>query len=98
TFEGLTKVAMGNMRERVTIDGSTTVAPTGGGAGTTTPGGIFTQPTNIGTTEHNHFAFIPEINANLIYNVNSSWRLVGGYTFIYWSRAVLAGNQIDTNV
>ncbi|HEY2410823.1 MAG TPA: BBP7 family outer membrane beta-barrel protein [Pirellulaceae bacterium] len=92
TLEGLFKVAAGNQRERVTISGNNTVS------GLSTPGGIFTQPTNIGSVQQNHFVFIPELNTNLVYNVNQSWRLTCGYTFIYWSRALLAGNQIDTNV
>jgi hypothetical protein len=92
TLEGLFKIAAGNQRERVTISGNNTVG------GLTTNGGIFTQPTNIGSVQANHFVFIPEINTNLVVNVNQNWRFICGYTFIYWSRAVLAGNQIDTNV
>jgi hypothetical protein len=92
TLEGLFKLAAGNQRERVTISGNSTVS------GLTTPGGIYTQLTNIGSVQQNHFVFIPEINTNLVYSVNQNWRLICGYTFIYWSRAALAGNQIDTNV
>ena len=62
------------------------------------PGGIFAQPTNIGTQTHNHFCYSPEINANLLYNINSNWRAMVGYSFIYWNQVVLAGNQIDRNV
>ena len=80
------------------VNGSTTIAPTGGGAGTVTPGGLFAQPTNIGTITHNHFCYVPELNANLLYNINSNWRAMVGYTFIYWNQVVLAGNQIDRNV
>jgi hypothetical protein len=94
TLEGLFKLAAGNQRERVTVAGNSTIngAPSG-------TGGIFAQTnSNIGTLEHNQFVFIPEINTNLVYSVNQNWRLMCGYTFIYWSRAVLAGNQIDTSV
>jgi hypothetical protein len=93
TLEGLFKVGMGNMRQRVVIDGSTTLNGT-----STTPGGIFAQPTNIGSFERNRFAFSPELNLNVVYNVNESWRLLGGYSFVYWNDVVLAGNQIDRNV
>jgi hypothetical protein len=93
TLEGLFKIGMGNMRQRVIIDGSTTVNGTG-----VSSGGIFAQPTNIGSFERNRFAFSPELNLNVVYNVNDSWSLVGGYSFIYWSDVVLAGNQIDRNV
>jgi hypothetical protein len=98
TLEGLFKVGLGNMNQQVLVNGSTTVTPTGGGAGTTTPGGIFAQPSNIGTQTHNHFCYSPELNANLLYNINSNWRAMVGYSFIYWNQVVLAGNQIDRNV
>jgi hypothetical protein len=34
----------------------------------------------------------------LLYDVNDNWRLIGGYSFLYWNNVVLAGNQIDTSV
>lgn len=92
TLEGLFKFAAGDMRERVTVAGSNTAA------GVTTPGGFFAQGTNSGTQQHHHFTTLTEINTNLVYNVNSNWRLVGGYSFIYWGRVLLAGNQIDRQV
>jgi hypothetical protein len=93
TLEVLGKIALGNMRQQVTIDGST-VATNGGGS-TVSAGGLFAEPTNMGTYERNRIAFSPELNVNLIYNINPNWRLIGGYSFIYWSNVVLAGNQID---
>jgi hypothetical protein len=33
-----------------------------------------------------------------VYDVNPCWQLMAGYSFIYWSNVVLAGNQIDTTV
>ena len=98
TLEGLFKVGLGNMKQTSIVNGSSTITPTGGGVGTVTPGGLFTQPTNIGTITHNHFCYVPELNANLLYNINSNWRAMVGYTFIYWNQVVLAGNQIDRNV
>ena len=97
TLEGLFKMALGNMRQSVIVNGNTTVTPAGS-VPTTSAGGLLAQPTNIGTQQDNRFAFSPEVNLNLIYNVNQNWRLVGGYSFIYWNNVVLAGNQIDTNV
>jgi hypothetical protein len=94
TLEGLFKLGLGNMRQTVTVAGRTEVD------GTAQPGvgGIFAQPTNIGTEVHNHFNIVPEVNANLLYNVNSNWRAMVGYSFIYWNNVVLAGNQIDRNL
>jgi hypothetical protein len=94
TIEALAKIAIGNMRQQVTIDGNTTVT-TPGGAPSTSTGGLLALPTNIGSEERNRFAFVPEINVNLLYDVSDNWRLIGGYSFIYWNNVVLAGNQID---
>lgn len=94
TLEVLGKIALGNMRQQVVIDGSTTSIAAGGNAFTSL-GGLFAEPTNIGTYERNRIAFSPELNVNLIYNLSPNWRLIGGYSFIYWSNVVLAGNQID---
>jgi putative beta barrel porin BBP7 len=97
TLEGLFKVGLGNMHQTVIVNGSTTTTPPGGPA-STLPGGILAQPSNIGTQTHNHFCYVPELNANLLYNINSNWRAMVGYSFIYWDQVVLAGNQIDRNV
>jgi Putative beta barrel porin-7 (BBP7) len=98
TLEGLFKVGLGNMNQTVIVNGTTTITPTGGGVSSITPGGIFAQPSNIGTQTHNHFCYSPEINTNLLYNINANWRAMVGYSFIYWNQVVLAGNQIDRNV
>jgi hypothetical protein len=97
TLEALAKIAVGNMRQRVTIDGNSTVAVAGGGT-TTSTGGLYALPTHIGTQERNRVAFVPELNVNVLYDLSDNWRLIGGYSFIYWSNVVLAGNQIDTNL
>lgn len=97
TLEGLFKLGLGNMRQTTIVNGSTTITPPGG-ATATSAGGLLAQPTNIGTQQANRFAYSPELNLNLVYNVNSNWRLVGGYSFIYWSSVVMAGNQIDTSI
>jgi len=92
TLEALAKMGLGNMHQSVIIAGNTTVN------GSQSVGGLLAQATNIGTFERNRIAFVPELNVNLLYDVTPSWRLIGGYSFIYWSNVVLAGNQIDTTV
>jgi len=94
SVELLGKIALGDMRQAVAINGSSTVT-TAGGAPVTGSGGIFALPTNIGSDERHRMAFVPEVNLNLIYNINPCWRVMGGYSFVYWSNVVLAGNQID---
>jgi hypothetical protein len=96
TLEGLAKLGVGNNHQSVIINGNTTI-DTGAGPATGNSG-LLAQGSNSGTFTRNRFIFVPEINVNLVYNLNQSWRLIGGYSFIYYSSVVLAGNQIDTNV
>jgi hypothetical protein len=91
-IEALAKIALGGVRQAVIINGRTTVG------GTTSTGGFLAQASNIGSFERNRFAVSPELNVNLIYDLNESWRLLGGYSFIYWNNIVLAGNQLDTSL
>jgi len=97
TLEALGKIGLGNMHQAVIVNGSNTITAPGGGPVTNT-GGLFATGTNSGSFSRDRLAFVPEINVNLLYNINQSWRLIGGYSFIYWSNVVLAGNQIDTNI
>ena len=94
TLEVLAKIAVGNMRQRVIVDGSNTTTTPGGGTSVTS-GGLLALPTNIGERERNRAAISPELNVNAIYEIDDAWRVFGGYSFIYWSSVVLAGNQID---
>jgi hypothetical protein len=96
TISMLGKVALGNMNQRVDIDGDFSVV--GGGAPATGAGGLFTQPTNIGVYERDVVAYSPEANFKISYALNDCWDLSVGYTFIYWTRVAMAGDQIDTNV
>src|SRR5262249_26895412 len=50
------KLALGTNHERVSINGTTTIAADGLPNPLTFPGGIFAQPSNIGTTTRNQFA------------------------------------------
>ncbi len=97
SVELLGKIAIGDMRQAVIINGSTTTTQPGGPAVAST-GGLLALPTNSGEFERHRVAFVPEVNLNLIYNINPCWRVMGGYSFVYWSNVVLAGNQIDTAI
>lgn len=97
SVELLGKVALGAMRERVLIDGRSIVTEPNLPPATAV-GGLLAQGTNIGVYERQRLAFIPEVGANLAYDVNPCWRINIGYSFLYWSNVVLAGNQIDRAV
>lgn len=92
----LAKFSIGQMSETVRIRGSNTV-DTGGGP-VTTPGGLLAQPTNIGDYHRNETAFVPEFALNLNRRLTDHLDLSFGYTIIYFSSVVLAGDQIDVGV
>ena len=93
----LTKVAFGNMRQAYTISGSTvTTVPPGPAAGINT--GLLTLPTNIGFASNNTMAIVPELNVSVKYNLKKNVQLTAGYSLIYWSKIILAGDIIDTTI
>jgi hypothetical protein len=96
TLDLLSKVALGNTRSVINIDGSTII--TQNAQSQAYNGGLLAQRTNIGTYEADEFAVVPELGVNLGYQVNGCWRVTAGYTFIYWSRVARAGDQIDRDV
>ena len=95
-FECLSRIAMGNNTEMVTINGST--ATTQNGVTTTDVGGLLAQRSNIGHYRRDEFAVVPQIGLNLLYQLTPGLRATLGYTFVYWSRVARAGDQIDTDV
>jgi hypothetical protein len=97
TAELLGKIAIGSNRQTVRINGSTVITGSDGDDGTY-EGGLLALPTNIGTYNRNKFAVIPQLNANLGYNITPRLRAIVGYTLIYWSSVVRAGDQISLDV
>lgn len=97
SIEMLSKIALGNTRSRVNIDGSTTITATGGPAQQFV-GGILAQRTNIGEYQADEFAVVPELGLTVGYQLNPCWKLTAGYTWLYWSRVARAGDQIDRNL
>jgi hypothetical protein len=95
-MEFLAKLALGNTRSRVRIDGSSSVTDSGGGKITYQHDGLLALPTNIGVYEQNAFSVIPELGATVGYNITCRLKATVGYTLLYWSRVVRPGDQIDT--
>ena len=97
TLTGLAKISFGNMRQTVSINGSTVITePLNPSA--TSQGGLLALPTNIGEYARNEEAFIPEVAITLSRQVTDHLSLSVGYSFIYWSNIVLAGDQIDRTI
>lgn len=93
----LAKISVGRLFEEVRINGEN-VTNVGGGAPAIAAGGIFAQPTNIGTYFRHDTIYVPEIGLNANRQLNDHWDFSIGYTFMYWSKVVLAGDQIDTTI
>ena len=93
SVEALGKIGLGNMRQRVAVRGHTiTTEPAPFPLGT--EGGMLALPSNIGEYQRNQFAFIPELNVNLCYNLSPCWKLMVGY-YVHLLQRRGAGRQSD---
>jgi len=93
------KVALGAMCEEVDIKGQLITNDFNGfGTPIAYLGGYFAQPTNIGRHKHTQFSVIPEADIDLGYKVTNDLQLKVGYSFLYVSKLLRAGNQIDRNI
>ena len=95
TFTGILKIALGNTRQQIDINGQTQTTTLATGTSTTTAGGLLTQVSNIGSYTRDRFAIIPECELQLGYQVNCNLKAQVGYNFMYWSDVARAGTQID---
>ncbi len=99
TLQTLAKVALGGMNSNVTINGNLSTNEFNGfGDLQTFPGGYFAQPTNEGKTSHTKFALLPEFDLNLGFQIVKWASLQIGYTFLYATNALWAGNTIDREI
>jgi hypothetical protein len=94
TADGTLKVAVGAMRQHVDVTGAfatnfftSTVQ--------SFAGGIFAQPTNIGSHRRDVFAVVPEAGVNVGFRLTNWASIVVGYTFLYASNVARPGNQLD---
>lgn len=90
------KVALGNVHQVVEITGQTRQT---GQTTSTTPGGFFTQPSNISRRTHDEFAVVPQAQLKIGFELFPERVFLGlGYDFLYWNRVVRPGSQIDAVV
>jgi hypothetical protein len=87
-----TRVALGGVREQVTIRGSTVLGET------VQTGGWLTAPSNIGSHTQNTFAAVPELELRFSYVALDSIRLSVGYDILLLTKASRIGQAIDTTV
>jgi hypothetical protein len=97
SIELLAKVALGGTIRKVVIDGQTTffipdVAPD------IAPGGLLTQPTNMGTHRESAFSVLPEFGVSTVFAVTPNLSFTCGYSLILLNDALRTGSQIDRGV
>ena len=95
-FETVTKIALGQNTQKVRINGSTRLVEAG--VPETFAGGLLAQRSNIGIYERDEFAVVPELGVTLGFHVTPRFSLTVGYTLVYFSNVVRAGDQIDTDI
>ena len=100
SFDSQIRLAVGNTRQTVTIDGRTTINDQSASPATTETyeGGLLAQSSNIGTYRQDEFTVVPEFNANIGYQLTDHLRATVGYTFIYWSNLVRPGDHISRDL
>ena len=94
----LAKLAIGDNRETVAINGSSTAVGFGFATPVTAPGGLLTQATNMGTRTRDTFTAVPELQLDVGYRLPYGFKLFLAYNFIYLSDAVRPGDQVDTTL
>jgi hypothetical protein len=88
------KLALGGVEETANIAGASRFAPPLGNP-LVSGGGLLALPTNMGRFTHGQFAVVPEVGVQLGYQLTRHFRFFAGYNFLYWSRLVRSGDQVD---
>jgi hypothetical protein len=103
SVEFIPKLALGNVYQRVDLEGSKSFEFPGL-APDIRPGGLLVQPSNTGTPlsrasfDRDEFAFLAEVNINAGVQLTRQVRATVGWTSIYLSEAARPGQQIDRSV
>ena len=87
---------MGNIRRKLTIDGSgvnTTPPPA---VSTDLNEGFFARASNIGVFDDNKFAVLPEANVSVAYQLTRGIDFAIGYNYLLVTNALQPGSIIDT--
>ncbi len=90
------KGAAGINSEMLNVTGST--SQNVAGVATTSPGGFYAEPTNIGQHNSNVFSVVPQVSGRIGWQLVPGIRLFAGYDFLYWYNVVRPGNQLNANI
>lgn len=97
TVDIRTKLAIGTNHETINIRGGQ-LRTFANGTTLGFPGGVLAQRSNIGRFTREQFTVLPEFSANWLVPLTRCVDLSFGYTFIFLSRAIRPGDQIDRSV
>jgi hypothetical protein len=98
SLSAVTKLGLGWVRQRVDIDGGITVTTPGDEPVNATGGLLALEGTNIGSYTRDRYALLPELDLTLNYQVSRCLALSVGYTLLFLTESVRAGDQIDPRV
>ncbi len=91
------KLGLGNLRSTCSIDGySRVVVP--GALDQTMTGGFLTAGSQLGTTERDKFALLPQADVRLGYCMTPNLRFHVGYSFLFLQNVIRPGSLISTQV
>jgi hypothetical protein len=62
------------------------------------PGGLYALPSNMGRTTQDQLAVVPQVQAKVSYRILNNLFGFAGYDFLYWTKVVRPGDQVDTTV
>jgi hypothetical protein len=90
----LAKLAVGDMFRDISIGGGTRVAVPGA-APLNFPGGFLALASNSGSHETNQWLVVPELAADLGWDINNHLRLRLGYSVLFWSKVARSSDQVN---
>jgi hypothetical protein len=91
------KLALGGTDQRIDIRGGETITDAAGNTSSFN-GGLLALSSNSGRFHKSQFSVVPEVGVTLGYQLTDTIRLYAGYNFLYWTRVVRPGDQIDRNL
>jgi hypothetical protein len=94
TIDVLGKMALGDMQQVLNINGATNVLRPNGST-TVFKGGLLALRSNIGSHERNELAFVLEVGVNIGLQLTRRLKACVGYSFLWVSSVLRAGEQID---
>jgi hypothetical protein len=101
SVELLVKMAAGINHQNITLTGATNITQRTAGVITsqaTYDSGVYVLDTNRGSHNRDDFVVIPQLRAEIGYQINCNLRAYMSYDFLYWATVARAADQIDQNI